>query len=199
MPTGYTADVVDGKITKFSDFAMRCARAFGACITMRDEASDAPIPEKFEPSDYYSNKICDLMNELYALKEMTPEQVEESCNADYVEKLNSEQMHKEERVLENARLSAMEQQVSLWHPPSSDHNGLKTFMLQQLDISKHDLAWHDVYAKVEKTNPNDWLSERLKNVRHDIEYYSKEYEEECKKTEKRNLWIKQLRDSLGDK
>lgn len=42
MPTGYTADIKDG-IT-FRDFALRCARAFGATIMQRDE--DISIPPR---------------------------------------------------------------------------------------------------------------------------------------------------------
>lgn len=37
MPTGYTASVQEGKVTEFRDFAMECARAFGALVMMRDE------------------------------------------------------------------------------------------------------------------------------------------------------------------
>ena len=35
MPTGYTAAVCSGEITEIKDFALSCARAFGALITMR--------------------------------------------------------------------------------------------------------------------------------------------------------------------
>lgn len=48
MPTGYTADVQSGKVTDFAEYAMNCARAFGALVLMRDDPSDADIPERFE-------------------------------------------------------------------------------------------------------------------------------------------------------
>ena len=35
----------------FKSFAMTCARAMGACVTIRDEPFDAPIPT-IKPSDY---------------------------------------------------------------------------------------------------------------------------------------------------
>lgn len=35
MPTGYTADIKDG--IDFKTYAMNCARAFGACVMLRDE------------------------------------------------------------------------------------------------------------------------------------------------------------------
>ena len=36
---------------------MDCARAFGACIMMRDESVDAPIPEEFKPSTYHIEEL----------------------------------------------------------------------------------------------------------------------------------------------
>lgn len=45
MPTGYTAAIKYG-IT-FKEFALDCARNFGACISMRDEPRETPIPDEF--------------------------------------------------------------------------------------------------------------------------------------------------------
>src|SRR5262245_849411 len=43
MPNAYTAPVLDGTVTDFADFALRCARAFGATgVDMRDEPADVP-------------------------------------------------------------------------------------------------------------------------------------------------------------
>lgn len=54
MPTGYTANVPDG-IT-FEQFVWQCARGMGALVMMRDEPTGAPIPERFEPSDYNAKR-----------------------------------------------------------------------------------------------------------------------------------------------
>jgi len=44
MPTGYTAEIYEGeKEVTFEKFALTCARAFGACITIRDEPMSASI------------------------------------------------------------------------------------------------------------------------------------------------------------
>lgn len=53
MPTGYTVGIADGKITTFEQYAMTCARAFGALVMMRDDPFDAPIPEEIKVADYY--------------------------------------------------------------------------------------------------------------------------------------------------
>lgn len=74
MPTGYTASVQDGKITEFRDFAMQCARAFGATITMRDDPSDAPIPEAFEPENYNAKRLIEAQEEIARLNAMTDDE-----------------------------------------------------------------------------------------------------------------------------
>ena len=68
MPTGYTDAIKDG-IT-FQQFAMNCARAFGACVTMRDDPSDKPIPERFEPSAWHKERLGDAYAALSELDKM---------------------------------------------------------------------------------------------------------------------------------
>ena len=45
MPSGYTEGVASGKVTEFKEYALLCARAFGACISLRDEPLSLEIPE----------------------------------------------------------------------------------------------------------------------------------------------------------
>lgn len=72
MPSAYTAPVQDGKITEFKDFAILCARAFGACIDMRDDPLDKPIPEAFSPvTKHYDEALATATNKLAALRAMT--------------------------------------------------------------------------------------------------------------------------------
>jgi len=78
MPTGYTAAVQDGTIKTLSEYAMSCARAFGATITMRDEPSDAVIPDEFTPSPYHKDAIVRAKEDIDAWSEMTEVQRDEA-------------------------------------------------------------------------------------------------------------------------
>lgn len=60
MPTGYTYPVAEEKVDTLAEFALQCARAFGACVTMRDEPSNKPIPEEFKPSLHYQKKLDEM-------------------------------------------------------------------------------------------------------------------------------------------
>ena len=89
MPTGYTAAIKDG--ISFNEYALSCARAFGALIMMRDEPADAPIPDEFKPSDYHFKKIEEAKAELARLRAMSPDEavsqirksIDFDCNDSY--------------------------------------------------------------------------------------------------------------------
>lgn len=51
MPTGYTQGLYDGD-QRFEVFALHCARAFGATVSMRDEPWDQ-LPAHREVDEYY--------------------------------------------------------------------------------------------------------------------------------------------------
>jgi hypothetical protein len=55
MPTGYTCIIEDKPDVTFAEYVWRCARAFGALLSMREDSLDAPIPDelKSEDTDYY--------------------------------------------------------------------------------------------------------------------------------------------------
>jgi hypothetical protein len=45
MPTGFTEPVIENEGETLERFVLRCARAFGPMIMLRDHSFDAPIPE----------------------------------------------------------------------------------------------------------------------------------------------------------
>lgn len=46
MPPAYTSFVADNENFSFLEFAMLCARNFGALMMMRNEPLDLPVPER---------------------------------------------------------------------------------------------------------------------------------------------------------
>ena len=57
MPTGYTEDIYNGKDVTFKDFALKCARAFGACVHQREDNIDDPPRLKIADTSYYEEKL----------------------------------------------------------------------------------------------------------------------------------------------
>ena len=192
MPTGYTAEVVDGKITEFKDFALRCARAFGAMIEMRDDALDTPIPEEFKPDLYYSNRLKDAVSEHEDLLYLTSDEIIHRAKKEYQEDLKA--YHKSNKKVEetNRRIDSMLDKVEAWNPPSPDHQGMKKFMKEQLKMSREEM-WRDVPKELV---PQDWYNKELNRVIKNIKYFQEEMNKEEERIKSRNKWLKELRESL---
>jgi len=192
MPTGYTAEVVDGKITEFKDFALRCARAFGAMIEMRDDALDTPIPEEFKPDLYYSNRLKDAVSEHEDLLYLTSDEIIHRAKKEYQEDLKA--YHESNKKVEetNRRIDSMLDKVEAWNPPSPDHQGMKKFMKEQLKMSREEM-WRDVPKELV---PQDWYNKELNRVIKNIKYFQEEMNKEEERIKSRNKWLKELRESL---
>ena len=121
MPTGYTADVQDGKITEFSEFALQCARAFGALIMMRDEPMGATIPDEFKPDSYYIKALADAREELAKVRALSLAECKEEAKKLYEKQVQERDDRLERHRVEGARYRAMLAKVNAWQPPTPDH------------------------------------------------------------------------------
>lgn len=197
MPTGYTSDVVDGKVTTFPDFAWQCARAFGALVNMRDEPSNAAIPQSFEPSPFYLEQLHLARNTLARLQRMTHEDIHQAAAKAREEQIKSRVDYKAEKILTAARYDAMIKKVEAWGPPSPDHEEMKRFMLQQLRDGKDFDCGHFRETPLPPFDPEKWWTEELDQARQSVERYAVEWEKEQSRVQGRNEWLRKLRESLS--
>lgn len=107
MPTGYTHKVQEGTITEFKDFALSCARAFGALITMRDDPMDATIPDVIEPDGYYAECVAERKSEFERLQSMSVDQQTLAYIADKKHDEDYRQQRIERNKSERQRYEAM--------------------------------------------------------------------------------------------
>ncbi len=196
MPTGYTADLME-KGQTFSEFVMLCSRNFGALIAMRDEPMNAEIPE-FKPDSYYRESLEEAREELEEYLSLTADQ-----RLALAARLKSEKLASLRETIrtdqeQNARLEEMRSQVLLWNPPTPDHQGLKRFMLEQLDTSVHNLDyWREKLKQIDDTPSFTFLDNREKDLRRSLFYCETALEEEIERVASRNAWVKALRESLA--
>src|SRR5688500_2540378 len=198
MPTGYTADLYDGKDVTFEEFVLRCARGMGAAILLRDAGPDVlPTEENVVEGDYAEEKLVTAISELAELRKMSPAEIERTAEAE-----NAEQREKREEAIakNNTRRGAYEgmlDRVKAWTPPSKDHEGFKEFMIEQLESSiSHDCDSDPGRWYIERT-PEEWHAHRLEQAQRNIEYYTEQVEKANERNEARRRWIRQLRESLG--
>lgn len=198
MPTGYTAKLME-KGQTFPEFVLLCARAFGATILMRDDPMDKPIPEAFKPSDYNEKALRAAKAELDRLDSMGGNERiafgEAQRKADIQQ--NRDWLTRERN--ENERLTAMRVQVQAWEPPSPEHVSLKNFMLEQIDMSVNSTDYIEkAIVEAEAKSPAAYYAAAVAKAARDVEYHIEEQAKEVERTESRNRWIRQLRDSLKE-
>jgi hypothetical protein len=199
MPTGYTAQVQDGTITEFRDFALTCARAFGALIDMRDEPLSAELPDKIKPhTDYNTKALDDATARLGKLRAMTCTQAERAAQKAHATALAAHEEYEAKKRLHRERYETMLLKVTHWTPPSRDHQELKKFMKDQLAES----IKFDCYAAGEPPQPMtgaEWLRTEIARAERDVEYHTKAVAEEVERAAGRDGWLRALRKSLEPK
>ncbi len=197
MPTGYTAAVGDGTITDFTEYALQCARAFGACITLRDEPLGSEIPE-FEASDYNATKLAEAEKALAAFLAMPEQERREMHAAEIANNIEAAERGLAEKMVQRHRYETMLKKAKAFQSPSTEHNEYAKFLVSQLEGS---IDWDcdtSYYEKLKKPVPfAEWKSKKVKDLTRDIEYHTKGHREELERTASRNKWVRQLKEALG--
>lgn len=193
MPTGYTADVQSGAVTDLRTFALRCARAFGACILQRDDESDA-LPTHREESPHYAKSLAEARERLALLEGMTPTEAQDAADRSYGILYAEYEKRKAENLTERHRYNAMLAEVVQWKPPTPEHVGLKDFMVEQLR-SSIDFDDHEPEAPAHLSGPT-WRATEISKVRGNVAYYEKSWREERERVRGANQWIDALYESL---
>lgn len=193
MPTGYTAPIADG--ISFEQFVWGCARGMGALVMMRDEPSNAPIPERFEPSDYHQKNLDRLRGELEALRAMTREEVRVEADKTFHADLECHNgLIKKANDL-RAKYEAMLVELRAWEPPQ-DHVEFKAFMEKQILESIDFDCETKYYDAPEGKSTDGYLAITEARLHRDIAYHTERHAKEVELTEGRNKWIADLRASL---
>jgi hypothetical protein len=197
MPTGYTACVENG--ASFDEFLWGCARGMGACVTMRDDPSDAPIPERFEPTDYHTNKLAAIKKQLDELASLTDAECAKRSLQKFTEhnQRYADFIEKRKGIAKKYRL--MIEQAEAWNPPTADHVGLKEMMLQQLNLCYKDEADTSYYESQIWTAPLDgdeWKRQTETKLVKELAYHTEEHNKEVTRVESRNKWVQALRESV---
>lgn len=199
MPTGYTHGLTEE--TSFREFALTCARNFGALITMRDEPMDAPIPDEFSPDDYHVKGEREAMLEVEKYQAMT---VSEARIELEKARLEAEQEALARKVEVDTTRRAYERMLEFvreWTPPTPDHENMKSFMASQLlESIRFDCGgtyYVDRMMDLKATTPEKYLSSRLDQAKQSLAYHRAEHDKAVERARARTAWIKALKGSLS--
>lgn len=203
MPTGYTAVLQNNPDYPFKKFILDCARAFGACVTLREEGGGGEaIPNKFEERSYYDELLSDKKNELERIKNMSKKELDKAATKEYKNTIENAHNSLQEMKTLSKSYQRMIQEVENWQPPTEDHLNLKKFMLQQLkDSNEHDCNteyYDSILKKTKKLSGEAWQCLTLTQLSKSISYYEEQSQKEKERVAQRNKWISDLRESIKD-
>ena len=191
MPSGYTSDIYNGKEVTFKDFALGCARAFGACVMQRDDPADEK-PKIMPEESYHTEEL----KKLKKFKKPTKAQFES-----YVKKTiaDNKEIINKKKALEKA-YSEMIEKAAKWTPPTTEHEALKDFMIKQLVESKQWDCGIDHYeselVSLSIMTYEDYIEEKKQRYINNCKYHEEHLIKDIALIKQRNKWIKDLYDSL---
>jgi hypothetical protein len=188
MPTGYTDKVAEGKIDSFEDFAKECARAF--LYQARD--SDEKNLRKLVSNDsvYYQNRLDEAKEHLNKLIGMT----EAEWRAYYEKTMDDDEKQREEwndeKRLKRKRYELMMEKVYAWTPPSSKHEEMKKFMLDQLCISIDCDC--KIYEPEARPDYDVWCERHMGYALDEVKHCIERIREEKNRIDRNTEWVEQL-------
>ena len=195
MPTGYTDKVQDGTVTELEEYALICARQFGALISMRDDPMDKEIPE-FKPDSFYKEYLEEARKEYDEFLSFDSSELYECYLEEGKEDLDRRINYLREKSDSRINYETMLHKVIIWEPPTEEHVALREFMISQLKESiKFDCTIHDTINFQEF---EDWHNAKLDSLISSTENYKREHDKEVTRVASRNKWVKDLKDAFTE-
>lgn len=205
MPTGYTVYIEDGEITTGKDFLKLCTRAFGVTIDLRDEPLSVPTPSSFEPSPFYKESYDRALKKLEEVNNMSFNEAKIQMRADYEKTISDYKNYAEREIAMNEKYAKVRKEVEEWIPPTEEHEGIKKFALEQIDMCITKQEYIDEYLEKSKEEFDD-SDEAVQNYINDIvDYYQRDIErsyeswqKELERTRSKNEWMTKFLESLEE-
>ena len=206
MPTGYTAQIENGKITNAKEFLLLCTRAFGVAADLKDAPLSAPTPIEFEPDEYYKINLQRRKQELEKLELMTIDEFIKQEKRSMQESAEFAREHIEKMESVNKRYMQIREVIVKWNPPTTSHENLKKFALEQIDksiYSEDEFRW--AAKRIERSNNersqeewNNLLNEYIEAAKEDVQRAKKHYDDEVKFARQNTVYMKALIESISN-
>lgn len=199
MSTEYTAYIENSEITTGKEFLKLCTRAFGITIDLKNEHLSVPIPNHFEPVTYYKKSYEKALEELNKANNLTFDDAKNQMKAAYEKRISDYKSLAEKELAMNQKYAKVRKEVEEWIPPTEDHQGLKKFALEQINMCITKQEWIDEYLERSKEAFDDsdeavekYVRDNIQCRKEDLDMAYKSWKEELERTEKKNIWIRKF-------
>lgn len=206
MLTDYTAFIENGTITNGADFLKLCTRNFGIASDIRDEPLPILPPIHFEVDPYYKQQYEKAVRGYNEIQLRTSEEAKQDIIEDYKRKAESYRRYYKRCVENNKKYLKIKEEILKWIPPTTDHEEIKKFALDQINyciVSDRDLQSYKRSADMDNAGlfwtdeeVQNYLEENKQDFKDSVENAYKRWQEAIKDAEMKNLWMKQFLDSL---
>lgn len=203
MPTGYTAYIEDGDITTGKEFLKLCTRAFGIAIDQKDDPLSVPTKTKFEPSQYYIDAYNEACAKLRDAKSVSFNDAKLRLKSKYHKKIEDyKKLAEKYSDLRNKYLK-VRQEVEAWTPPTPEHDGLKKFALEQIDMCIPSVESINAFTNKSK-EPLDlsdeaiakFIEDNISQCESSVGYYKKAMNDEYRMAQEKQEWMYKFLESL---
>lgn len=189
MPTGYTADLYDGKDVSFREFVLRCARAMSPFIMQRDnDINEPPKKIEFDEYSYAARELPQDQAKLDAFLQMSRASRKELWRA-YVKRVtvDNESSARQKAALRK-RYEDMLAEVYAWDvDPILDK--FKEFMIDQL---KESIRFDCTVYHHEPMPFEEWEEHEIKMLRRWVEMHTEDIERDKERVRFQNEYTEKL-------
>ena len=200
MPSGLTCKIYNGEDLSLRGFVLNCARQFGPGYHA-SQSGEKELPKDKAPiltvGSYHEGKIIEAEKELEKWENLRNnlEEAQKLYDEQYAQNMQYNTAVNEERNEIKERYNTVLEKVKAWDIPI-EYNSLKELMLKQL---KENIEWDcSPYTpyKEEKVPIEEWIEVRIRLARRDLDYHTKEFQEEKRRVEYDNKYLKGLYEAL---
>lgn len=192
MGSFYVELMIKKGLTRLEDFALLCARQFGACISLRDEDGTKPAPESIEPDPYHEQQLKKAISRLREHESMTEEQARTVWRVTMAQRATAAQQNDASDDAQRAQVQPMLEKARAWDPPET-YLELKKFMIEHLE-------WCMPLPRSSRLDTREpfveWYAKMREHLARDVAYHEKSWEEEQQRAKERTAWLRGLRDAL---
>lgn len=171
----------------FRQFVWNCVRYTGVDIEKVCESSDYHMNAKTKAEEKLDELLSIDDRKAFGLKERSKLIEYYQCEMDEI-------------YTEYEQIDSMIKKVKEWNPPTPNHDKLKSFMLEQLDLSScKDIIdfYRNSIINAKKKGGYEYWADAVKKTRDDIDFHTKQYDEENRYCNEWQTWIQSLVDSVG--
>ena len=195
MPTGYTQQIINGTVKTPKEFLHLCLRNFGVCVSMRDESLNLQgdyteyIKKFYQDSmGYHIKELKNAKAEYERVINLSDDELYEMYVNKFTDNRDYYQKRTDEAKKQNAQYQSFYDAIKSWDC-SEEFSNIKSFALNQIDISKEDENYYADEVSKEMLTKEKFISngkakyeeDLLKQTKWNIDYHQEQLDDITKK------------------